>query len=283
MKSTFSKNELVLSLPGIKVWALHITSTDPLPWQDGCTVLFCRSGSLSLLAAERSPQALAGKQVLLLSGEGLSSKEARAVAVCIDPSATGETLDGISRAVGGLPLGIDRVQAAVLENSGLVEPSPWNEAAFNALDKLPPENYGGYCLLKTVELLHLIGAGGVLFQGPVSRGYRDRYQREAFRQVYKYIQAHSQEELSISLLSQRFRLSPTALKQGFRQVYGKTVHSVVTDCRLERAAQLLAGTKLTVLQVCQEAGYSSTSHFSALFRNKYYLPPSQFRKRNKNV
>lgn len=205
------------------------------------------------------------------------------MAVCVAPSAASETLAHISQALGGLSLGMEHIQAVIPKRGGLVEPSSWTEATFTALDKLPPENYGCYCLLKAVELLHLMDVGGIFFQASVSHSYRDRYQRETFRQVYKYIQTHSQEELSIRLLSQQFRLSPTALKQGFRQIYGKTIHSAIMDCRLERAALLLAETTLTVLQISQEVGYGSTSHFSAMFRRKYYLSPSQFRKRNKNV
>lgn len=287
MKPLSSENKLALSLPGVQVWWLHITTASPLPWPDGCVVLFCRSGSLSLLTAELPLQVPTGKQILLLSGRthllGLSAKNAQAMAVCVEPSAARETLVHISRALGGLPLGMEHIQAAVPENDGLIEPSSWTDAAFTALDQLPPENYGCYCLLKAMELFHLIDVSGVFLQAQVSYNYQDRYQQDAFRQIYGYIKAHSQEELSIGLLSQRFRLSPTALKQGFRQIYGKTVHSAVTDCRLERAAALLLETELTVLQISQEVGYGSTSHFSAMFRRKYYLSPSDFRKRNKTV
>ena len=52
---------------------------------------------------------------------------------------------------------------------------------------------------------------------------------------------------------------------------------------MERAAQLLRGSSLTVLEVAQSVGYSSGSQFSTAFRERYGTSPGKFRKMSKGA
>ena len=46
---------------------------------------------------------------------------------------------------------------------------------------------------------------------------------------------------------------------------------------MERAAELLRDSSLSVLGVAQSVGYSSASQFSAVFRRQYGMSPTVYR------
>ena len=47
---------------------------------------------------------------------------------------------------------------------------------------------------------------------------------------------------------------------------------------MERAAELLRASSLSVLGVAQSVGYGSASQFTAAFRRQYGVTPAQYRK-----
>lgn len=47
--------------------------------------------------------------------------------------------------------------------------------------------------------------------------------------------------------------------------------------RMERAAELLAATEITVTRVGEEVGYPDVSHFMQVFRKYYDTTPGQYR------
>ena len=259
---------LFLTLPGIQICISPIDTAEC--HLDGRYVILFRKGRdrQICLAADTSPS--------------LPPPTAETLAIIIDPTAAKESLERISQSLGGLAIDMSAIsrQLAPLGGFGSVDSPAWTELVFSALEEIPAENRGCYCLLKAVELLHLTSIGAIPLCRLVSDDYFPVRQQAVIREVCQYIKENVGEDLSIERLSRKFYISPTALKQGFRQLYGKTVHDVVSDYRMERAAALLTGTKLTVLRICQEVGYGSTSHFSAMFRKKYFLTPAQFRKKN---
>lgn len=92
------------------------------------------------------------------------------------------------------------------------------------------------------------------------------------------MEEHLDEPLSISDLSRRACLSATTFKEGFRRLYGLPVHTWLQQRRMERAAELLRDSSLSVLGVAQSVGYSSASQFSAAFRRQYGMSPTMYRK-----
>ena len=50
------------------------------------------------------------------------------------------------------------------------------------------------------------------------------------------------------------------------------------DWRIRHAAQLVADTNNPVGLIAEQSGFSSRSHFNSLFREKYKMTPSEYRK-----
>lgn len=74
--------------------------------------------------------------------------------------------------------------------------------------------------------------------------------------------------------------SLSAFKRDFKNAFETTPYKWLITKRLEYATTLLLGTELNVSQICYESGFKSPSHFIRIFKNKYKLPPNQFRSIN---
>lgn len=159
----------------------------------------------------------------------------------------------------------------------------WMETFFSALDQLPSQRKGDYCVIKSVELLYLLHAGGKSRPRSPGGEYYDKHQRQAVQEVHDYMLGHLDQRLTIAGLSKRFRVSGTALKACFRQLYGMPLHQYLLERRMEEGARLLASTGQTVVQVAASVGYSSASQFSVAFKARYQMTPAQYRRASKKM
>ena len=107
--------------------------------------------------------------------------------------------------------------------------------------------------------------GGCAVEGPT------HWSRAAFADLERLPQSER-------ALSRRACLSATTVKEGFRRLYGLPVHTWLRQRRMERAAELLHTTELSLEGVAKAVGYSSVSQFIAAFRQQYGLTPGQYRK-----
>ncbi|MFB9904362.1 helix-turn-helix domain-containing protein [Allokutzneria oryzae] len=73
-------------------------------------------------------------------------------------------------------------------------------------------------------------------------------------------------------------LSPSRFSHLYASATGRTPMQEVRTHRLHRAAQLLAGTGMSVAAVASTVGYVDQFHFSRAFRREFGLPPSSYRR-----
>jgi AraC-like DNA-binding protein len=64
----------------------------------------------------------------------------------------------------------------------------------------------------------------------------------------------------------------------FHEVFKRQFRSFFADLRLKAACKLLKEGKLKIIDVALESGYSSLALFNYLFKRKYHVTPSQWRK-----
>ncbi len=76
--------------------------------------------------------------------------------------------------------------------------------------------------------------------------------------------------------------SLSVFKRDFNSHFNTTPYKWVKTKRLEYAKKLLIESKLNVNQVCYESGFINNSHFIKSFKEKFKLPPNQFKSINKN-
>jgi AraC family transcriptional regulator len=92
-----------------------------------------------------------------------------------------------------------------------------------------------------------------------------------------YIQAHLEQELSLTTLAALVHLSPDHFARLFKQATGQTPHQYILVCRIARAKQLLTETDMPLSTVGLEVGCADQSYFTALFRKHVTMTPKAYR------
>ena len=154
----------------------------------------------------------------------------------------------------------------------------WNESVFTVLRSLPYQEQGYYCMMKITELLYLLRIQYDLSAQQAENIPLSGYSSHTLQQVRAYMESHLNEKLTILSLSRQFHISSTALKNGFRTMFGQPIHTWLQQRRMQQAAELLRFSDLTVLQIAQSVGYDGVSQFNVLFKRQYGITPSHYRK-----
>ena len=94
----------------------------------------------------------------------------------------------------------------------------------------------------------------------------------------KYVNAHLGEELGVELLCSRMRVSRRELYALVRCAFGCTPAEFVRLRRLNRAAELLLQTSLSVSRVAADCGIGDYNYFSKVFRRQFGISPRAYRK-----
>jgi len=71
--------------------------------------------------------------------------------------------------------------------------------------------------------------------------------------------------------------SLSTFKRDFKDYFEQTPGNWIKNERLEYAKSLLINSGLTVNEVCYESGFKNAAHFNKIFKQKYALPPKQYR------
>lgn len=98
---------------------------------------------------------------------------------------------------------------------------------------------------------------------------------EALHRAQEILVAQVENPPLITTLAQQVGLSDRTLRRGFREIFGTTVISYLTQQRLLRAQQLLAQGQYTVTEVAHRVGYTHLGHFAAAFRQQFGINPSE--------
>lgn len=98
------------------------------------------------------------------------------------------------------------------------------------------------------------------------------------KKVVNYIEENYQEEISLEKLARESNLSKYYFIRAFKEAMGCTPSQYVTQIRLVRAMDLLTKTKLDITAICFEVGFGSLQTFERVFKKRYGLTISDFRK-----
>jgi AraC family transcriptional regulator len=98
------------------------------------------------------------------------------------------------------------------------------------------------------------------------------------RQITDWMSEHKAEEFSLERLAEQARLSRFHFQRLFKAATGVSPSRYHIDLRMEEARRLLRETKMNVVDVALEVGYTNPSHFAQLFRRETGLSPSDYRR-----
>ena len=97
------------------------------------------------------------------------------------------------------------------------------------------------------------------------------------RLVHAYIEEHYMEDLSVQDMSERFNYSEAYFCKRFKQTYGKSFVSYLTEYRIERAKELLRTESISIRAAGKAVGYPDPNYFAKVFRRVTGKSPSDYR------
>jgi AraC family transcriptional regulator of arabinose operon len=99
------------------------------------------------------------------------------------------------------------------------------------------------------------------------------------RRILQYIEADPSK--SIAELARLVNLSSSRLGHLFRLQVGIDLDSFLRNARLQKAAELLMQTELSIKEISARVGYSHPSSFDRVFRNRFETEPVDYRRQHR--
>jgi transcriptional regulator GlxA family with amidase domain len=101
---------------------------------------------------------------------------------------------------------------------------------------------------------------------------------ERFQQVYAYLIAHYQQDISLEQMAAVANLTPSSFCRYFKKITRKTLVNVRMEFRVKHASQLLISTDKSVAEICFESGFGNVSYFNQEFKKTMGCNPLAYKK-----
>lgn len=96
--------------------------------------------------------------------------------------------------------------------------------------------------------------------------------------VIRYVEEFYNRRISLNEIAKREFLSEAYLSRLFKEETGINFSEYVDSIRLQHAVDELRTSKLPILTIALNNGFSTAKRFSTLFKEKYEMTPNQYRK-----
>ena len=133
------------------------------------------------------------------------------------------------------------------------------------------------CLLETLNMLQscdgAVELATVGYVGPTTSARESRMQI-----VFDYSQANfTDPTLNTGQLAEKINMNPSAFCRFFKQSTGITPTAYINELRIGFACRRLLDSDRSILDICHDSGFSSTSNFNGTFRKLRNMSPRQYR------
>lgn len=116
------------------------------------------------------------------------------------------------------------------------------------------------------------------------RSSKEEQQDKLLGDILQYIDAHyADQDISLAAIAERFELTPSTLSRLFSQYNRIRFIDYLSDKRMEKAAELLSGTELSVKEIVARVGYIDVSSFTRKFTQTYKTSPGKYRKEKRET
>ena len=149
------------------------------------------------------------------------------------------------------------------------------ESIFSAFYDQPEQLQPAWQKIKALELLLYLG--GLKDNPKNSLTEYQSEQIEIIREIHKQLEEHMNQRFTIESLSKQYLINPTTLKAIFKSVYGTSIAAHMKEHRMEKAAELLRETNLSIAEIAGSVGYDSQSKFTASFKAYCGKLPKDYR------
>jgi len=114
----------------------------------------------------------------------------------------------------------------------------------------------------------------------VEKLHRGRYPTKLAADVADYVRRHLSEAVTVEKMAEEFYISRPYLSARFKRETGETLTDFILNEKTEEAKRLLRYSDKTTAAVGAFLGFSSTAHFSRVFKKYAGLTPREYRKKH---
>jgi AraC family transcriptional regulator len=217
----------------------------------------------------RRGRSLPGNLMIMASGQASSwewTGEIDELHLYLDPAAFSAAAEEISDRPVGLVDGLGIVDPSILDvaikvNSELASPGTGSRLLGDALAQLLVVQ-----LLRRHSTLRRVAACERLDIPP-----------HKLRAALDFIDAHLNEDVTLAAIAAAARMSTFRFARGFKKAIGHSPYQYVIERRLVRAKEMLRTTRESIADIAGSVGFSTQSHFTASFRNRFGATPRRYR------
>lgn len=130
--------------------------------------------------------------------------------------------------------------------------------------------------LGLATLLLGVGSGAAPTRGAVRRAPLAKWR---LNRTLEYIEANLDKSPSLAQLARVAGLSRMHFAAQFKAATGQAPHAYILSQKVARAQQLLRDNALSIGQVAMELDFSTSAHFTQVFKNQVGETPSSWRRR----
>lgn len=137
------------------------------------------------------------------------------------------------------------------------------------------ENYKVSCACRIMEAMVEIAREAVSANAlRVAPGIPDSYRK--VQELLNYLNANYQEQITGSLIEERFSCNFDYLNRVFKRNIGKTIFVYLNETRIHHAQQLLGTTSMKVSAIGYRVGFHDECYFSKVFKKYTGVSPAQY-------
>ena len=112
---------------------------------------------------------------------------------------------------------------------------------------------------------------------PTQRTTTVRERTSLYEDARSVVESDYGSDLSLDVIARRVASSRRQLQRVYAEIGNTTFREHLTEVRMQRAAELLAGGGLTVREVANRVGYRQPAQFAKAFRRSQGVAPSGYR------
>jgi AraC family transcriptional regulator, regulatory protein of adaptative response / methylphosphotriester-DNA alkyltransferase methyltransferase len=117
---------------------------------------------------------------------------------------------------------------------------------------------------------------------PTQRPATIRLRTSLFHDAVAIVDAEYGSELALDDIARRVASSRRQLQRAYSEVGNTTFRDHLTAVRMDKAAELLRHTTMTVRDVAHRVGYRQPAQFAKAFRRHHQTAPSAYRAASRN-
>lgn len=108
---------------------------------------------------------------------------------------------------------------------------------------------------------------------------RSTKQEDLIRKVHQIIERdYSNSNLSLQSIADELSMSPIYFSRLYKQLTTHALSDIISEIRLNKAKELLKNSEYTIGDIAEKTGFTSSSYFYRIFKNRTGITPSDYRK-----